>query len=210
MFLDADAVKRFLAPWGESAWIGVILAAAVIGLSHLGIHAPRPDPETEADDHSGRGTVVRNELLRIWLPETLSDLARRQSQCRVLQNHEELKQFLERDEQEELWYALTWRGHQANGGFADITVIRHPHREPQYFPEFLAVMATSAGNPPSGPDLDFSTGAVSLIPEGSRDRDAHEVMVELLRNPPPPRLRDAHHNIGARSLNIRDSAPARK
>jgi hypothetical protein len=208
MFLDADVVKRFRAPWGESAWIGGILAAAVIGLSHLGIHATRPDPGTEADDHSGRGTVVRNELLRLWLPETLSDLARRRSRCRILNNHEELKRFLQGREQEELWYALTWRSYQVNGGFADITIIRHPYREPQCFPEFLAVMATSAGNPPSGPDLDFSTAAVSIIPEGSRGRDAREVVVELLNNPPTPWPEDAHHNIGARCLNVRDRARA--
>ena len=144
--------------------------------------------QLEPADRPGSGIIVRSELLRLWLPQTLTELAKRQSQFRVVRTHEELQRFLELQDRKDLWYALTMRGHQVNGDFVDITFIRWPYDDPLHFPELLEILATAAGNPPRDPDADFSTASVHIIANDSLNREPREVIAELLGHPSEPVL----------------------
>ncbi len=190
---DLDGSEDMVSTPGRLLWLGrgylvmaIVLVAAIIALPRLTSHATRPADDLEPDNHLGGGTVTRYELLRLWLPRALTDLAKRQSQSQVVRDHGELKRFLERGKQEDSWYALTSRVHQVNGGFVDLTVIRRPYQEPQHFPELLAVLATAVGNPPRDLDTDFSTASITIIPEDLRKREARQVLSELLSHPPSP------------------------
>ena len=148
--------RRSRPGWADTFFMMIVFAAGVIGLACLSFHVTRQDQELEPASRSGSGIIVRSEPIHLWLPRTLTELAQRQSQSRVVRTHEELRRFLEREGREDLWYAMTERGHQVNGGFVDITVIRRPYDDAAHFAELLAVLATAAGNPPRHPDADFS------------------------------------------------------
>jgi hypothetical protein len=75
------------------------------------------------------------------------------------------------------------RGHQVNGEFADITVFRRPYADVLTFAQFLDILATAAGNPPSDPDADFTNASIHIVPEDLLMGDPREVISELLRQP---------------------------
>ena len=86
----------------------------------------------------------------MWLPKTLTELARRQFQSLVaIRTHDELRRFLEGVDQKEFWYALTVRTYQVNGDIEDLTLIRWPYTDPEHFGEFAAVLALAGGNLPA-------------------------------------------------------------
>jgi len=93
-----------------------------------------------------------------------------------------LQRLLDLDHQDDLWYALSIRGHQANGGFADITFIRRPYTDSECFPELLNVLAMAAGNPPDYPTVDFlnfSTASVHVMPTDLWKRGPREAIADL-------------------------------
>jgi hypothetical protein len=160
--------------------MGTLILAAAIGISHLPSQATRPSRQLELDDGPAAGIIVRAELLHLWLPESLTELAGRQPESAVVPTHQELRSLLERLGQESLWYALTFRCHQVDGDAADVTFTRQPYDDPQYFQEFLAVLATAAGNPPRHSAADFSKATVHLIPGDLSKSQPREAMEELL------------------------------
>jgi hypothetical protein len=174
------ALGRLLRRWGETVLMLFLLVAPVAGFTWLGFCASRPSPVLEFDNQPGSGVTIRAEVLHLWLPETLIDLAEHSPVCSVPQTHHELQTTLERRVEEKLWYALTTRGYQINGGTEDITVIRYPYRDPQHFQEFLDVLATVAGNPPRYPTLHYSGADVHVLRGELSERDPSEVVEELL------------------------------
>jgi len=185
IFTAGPPPRRFQSIWGGTIFTMIVFAAGVVGLARLSFHVARQAQELEPADRPGAGIIVRSELLRLWLPQTLTELAKRQSQSRVVRTHGELQRFLELQDQEDLWYAQTTRGHQVNGDFTDITVIRRPYDDPLHFPELLDILATAAGNPPSYPNADFSKASVHIIARDLLKCESREVMAELLRHPSP-------------------------
>ena len=65
--------------------------------------------------------------------------------------HQELQHVLARQNQRNLWYAVTIRGHQVNGEFIDLTIIRKPYDDPNGIPEMVQILDAVAGNPPPTP-----------------------------------------------------------
>jgi hypothetical protein len=181
-----DHLKRLLTSRGGTLRIVIAIAMATIALTRLAPHAARPDRELEADEPLGDGMVVRYELLDLWLPETLFELAREPSRAPALRDHQDLKRVLELRNEQDLWYALTERAHQVDGGFVDITVIRRPYHDPEWFPEFLAVLATVGGDPPRDSDTDFSTASIHIIPVELATREPRGAIAELLIQPLTP------------------------
>jgi hypothetical protein len=169
-----------LGSWGEKVLMVFVLVAPLIGFTWLDSCASRPSRVLEPDDQPGSGVIVRAEVLHLWLPETLIDLVGHQSEYLVSQTHHELQPSLERRGHEKLWYASTTRGYQVNGGIVDITVIRHPYRDPEHFQEFLDVLSTVAGNPPRYPTLQYSGAGVHVLPGELSEREPSEVVEELL------------------------------
>jgi hypothetical protein len=174
---------RLLRSWvDKGVLVGVILASG-IGLTLLDSHVIRPGRRLEPAYHPGSGVSVRAEVLHLWLPVALIDLARRESRSSLAQADQELRISLERRGQQNQWYALTTRFHQANGGVAEITFIRRPYREPQHFREFLDVLARAAPIPPRDPTLNYYRAELHILPRELTEREPREVIDELLSKP---------------------------
>jgi hypothetical protein len=172
---------RLLRSWADKAMLLALVAATAIGLAWLDSRVIRPGRGLEPQDDPRSGVTVRNEVLHLWLPETLSELAKHQPFTAVAQQHQQLRTSLERRARESAWYALTTRAHQANGGMADITYIRHPYSDSQTFQELLDVLATAAGNPPLHSTLNLSGARVHILSSELSEREPSEVVRELLR-----------------------------
>jgi hypothetical protein len=188
IFTTGRSFWRLVKFWGATVSITVVLVVALIAISRVAPRASRPDPDFETNDRSRGSRTIRLEVLRLWLPEALIWLAKRQSLSAVIRDHEDLQQFLELQNVEDPCYALTIRAHQASGEFADITFIRHPYDEPHHFLELIDVLATAAGNPPPYTDpfkADFSTAAVQVVPEAPWNRSPRAFIVEQLNHPSP-------------------------
>jgi hypothetical protein len=170
--------------------IVVVLVTTAFGLAQLDALAPRPSGALEFSDPPGSGVIVRSEVIHLWLPEILVDPARHELPALVARTHQELKKALERRGQENLWYAITIRGHQANHGAADISFIRYPYREPENLQELMDVLAAVAGRPPRHPSADYSAAIVHIMPAGMSEREWLEAMQasSLLRQAVPHEL----------------------
>ncbi|MFI5458683.1 MAG: hypothetical protein ACHRXM_24905 [Isosphaerales bacterium] len=192
---------RLLRNLGDKVLIVVLIVATGIGLTWLDSWAIRPGRELELHDNPGSGVTVRAEVLHLWLPQTLIDLARNQSMSLVALTHQESRTSLERRGQD-LWYALTTRSHQVNGRVADVTFIRHPYRDPQFFQEFLDVLTTAAGNPPFYSASDYSGAEVHILSAELSEREPREVVEELLSLRRPLSERSQGSSFGNRGTAI--------
>jgi hypothetical protein len=160
-----------------------MIVATAIGLTWLDVRALWPGQGVGPEDLPGSGVIVRTEVLHLWLQESLMEPAGPQPESSVARTHRELRAILECRGQEGLWYALTSRGHQVDGGSADITLIRHPYGDAEHFREFLDVLATAAGHPTpyhAGAQVHFVAGDLS-------GREPREVIEESLSPPSLPR-----------------------
>ncbi len=170
--------------------IVVVLVTTAFGLAQLDALAPRPSGALEFSDPPGSGVIVRSDVIHLWLPEILVDPARHDFPAPVARTHQELKNAFERRGQENLWYAITIRGHQANHGAADISFIRYPYREPENLQELMDVLAAVAGRPPRHLSADYSAAIVHIMPAGMSEREWLEAMQasSLLRQAVPHEL----------------------
>jgi hypothetical protein len=172
--------RRGLAIWGGNVFMTILVATAAMGLTRFGTHVSRQAQKAKPIEAGGAGIIIRSEMVCVWLPRALSELAERQSQSPVVRTHEELQRFLKVQHQEVLWYATTTRGQQVNGDFMDITVIRRPYDDPGHFPELLNILAAAAGSLPRYPTADFSSASISFISQQQLNREPRMVMAELL------------------------------
>jgi hypothetical protein len=173
-------LRRILQRLGDLLPFAVVIPAAAIGLSHLASLAPRPVTEHKIDNRGGAGFTVHSQVIHVWLPEPLVKLAKRETRSLVVHSHQELRKTLERKGDQGLWYALTIRGNQVNGDFADITFIRQPYCEPQNLQEFLDVLATAAARPPRSSAVDYSTAKVHVTPK----RMSRQELLEVIQTSP--------------------------
>jgi hypothetical protein len=157
----------------------IVVVAAVIGLIRLASHVTRNAHAREPVGGAADFMVIRTELLCLWFPRTLTELAILQAQSPLVRTYDDLQQFLDLRHQHDLWYALTIRGHQANGAFSDVTYIRWAN-DSLYFRELLDFLSTAAGNPPYYPTSDLSSTSVHVIADEFLKREPREVMAELL------------------------------
>jgi hypothetical protein len=138
-----------------AGWALVLLVGpGLMGLTLFGRHLARQEQLPEIDNQPDGGIIIRLEVLGLWLPGALIELAQRQAEQPLIRTHEELQRTLEHRHQRNAWYALTVRAHQNDGGFEDLTFIRRPHDDPYHFPEFLDVLAAAEGNPPADSTAD--------------------------------------------------------
>ena len=171
--------RHFICIWGSEILMAAGIMGAAIGLSWLDSLEIRPSRASDRIDEPGSGVTLSVEVLQLWLPETMVDLA---SKCRgssVPSTHQELRALLERRGLEEVWYLLAIRNHQVNGGVADITFIRYPYRDLERFREFLDVLATAAGNPPSNPSWNYADAEIHILPSEVSHREPLGVVAEL-------------------------------
>jgi hypothetical protein len=160
-----------------------MLTAITVGSTGLVYFACHVDQVNRRVDHDTQATptmVSHYKAVRIWLPQTLVDVARRRAAQAPINSHEELRRVLDREALRDVWYALTVREHHENGGFNDLTVIRRPYHDRHHFLEFPHVLAAIAGEAPADRTMDFSVASVSVVPQEFRDRTPHEVIGQAL------------------------------
>ena len=156
-----------------------VMIAPVLGLMWAG-------PPTEATAPEGPlspGTIVRTEVIAIWMPRALRDLARHQAGPPVDSSPEELQTYLARNGWRAAWYALTYRGHQVNGESGEITQIRRLSGVADHLDELQAVMATAAGRPPRFEGGDFSHARVEVIPDTLQAVEPRAAITRLMAEP---------------------------
>jgi hypothetical protein len=162
-----------------------LLAICVIGGGSLALtlvahHSARHAREPEPEFHGGGGIIERTELLHLWLPRTLIELAQGQTGPSPMHTHQGLQGILEARRQRDLWYALTFRAHQVNGEFVDVTFIRWPYSDSGRFAELIDVMAVAAGEPPVDPAFGSANPTVSVLPDHLLNCEPRDVMRDAL------------------------------
>jgi hypothetical protein len=155
--------QRVLPILGGKTLMAILLVTAVAALTTANSHLPRPDQDDEAEELPGAGIIVRSEVVHLQIPETLWELACLQSQAQVVSDHNDLRLFLEQRHQTDLWYAVTTRGHQVNGGHSDITFVRHPYDDPLHFQEVLDILARAIGRTDGDTTSEYFGASVSII-----------------------------------------------
>ena len=174
---------RLVSSWGSTVLMAFVIAGGMLGLTRFACHLSQKDQTLATAFEGGGGIIVRSEVLHIWLPPTLIELAKCQLSSGVIRTHDDLKQFLELRGQEKLWYAMTRRAHQSNGEIVDMPFVRQPYREPDSFGEFLMTLAEAAANSSDGAPEGLSSGSFHLLTEEFVKCEVRDVMAELKRHP---------------------------
>ena len=80
----------------------IVMATAVMGLARFAARVTQQTQESCSANLPGAGIIVRSEVLRLWLPQTLVELAKSQPQSPPLRTHAELQRLLEGQDQKAL------------------------------------------------------------------------------------------------------------
>jgi hypothetical protein len=145
----------------QTAGTTSVVVAGIVGLVYVSFQAGAPDPE----DSPGSGIIVRTEVTAVWIPRALHEDAQIEAGAPVFLSPDALDTALKRRGLNDSWYSITYRHHQVNGEFQELTQIRRLSEAADHLDEFQAVMATAAGNPPRHQGRDFSHARVEVIPE---------------------------------------------
>jgi len=158
----------------------VSVVAAMIGLAWCGTHFAREDRMTGSADALDVSGIVRFEVLHLWLPRSLYELAKDANSLAVTRTHADFQRFLATRNQKDLWYAFTTRGFKHSGEISDCTYVRHPYRESLYFQELLEVLAVAAGHDSPSGMTEFSDATLTVVPDDFLERAPREAMRALL------------------------------
>lgn len=183
--LEIDSrLRRRLLSWRDTFFSLIVIGGGVLGLILFSFKVARRDAESAASNFPGAGIVVRSELVHLWLPQTLLELARGDSRSSMVRTHADLRRWLESDGRKDLWYAITTRGYQVNGELREGTVIRWPYNDATHFAELLDTLATADESPPRSFGPDNAKPRIHILPEELLEHDPRAVMADLLRNFP--------------------------
>jgi hypothetical protein len=128
----------------------------------------------------GSGVNSKTEVVVIWMPRSLLDLARDQTGSSMHRSPEDLQTYLEQHGWRTAWYALTYRAHQVDGRSAEITQIRLLTEAAEHLDEFQAVMAAAARRPTRLEGWDHSRANVVVIPDAFQCVDPREAITALM------------------------------
>jgi hypothetical protein len=159
----------------QKAGTAVVGIACIVGLFFVSFPAGAPVPE----DPPGSGIIVRTEVTALWIPCALRDVAQGEADAPIFRSSEALQTELKRRGLNDAWYALTYRGHQVNGEFREITQIRRLSEAADHLHELQDVMAAAAGRPPRHAARDFSNARVEVIPDARQAIDPREAITRL-------------------------------
>jgi hypothetical protein len=170
------------------------LVVPVVALMCFGIMQPGSPPEATAmEEPPGSGIVLRTEITAVWIPRALRDQTRRKVGLLANPSPDALQTCVRRNEWGDAWYALTYRGHQVDGRFAEITQIRPLREAVDHLEELRAVMATASGKSHFSQGADFSNARVEVIPDTLQAADPRAAITHLIAEPfvgdkSPPRI----------------------
>src|SRR5262249_14925207 len=119
------------------------------------------------------------EATAIWLPEEWITLAASSSSRELVQSPQVLRTHLTNRGQEDYWYVLSLKGHQANGKTITRRFLCVPGRQPEHFEQFRDVLATAAGRPGSRGIIDYTNAQVMPIPDELKDLDPQQAYDKL-------------------------------
>ena len=145
----------------------ILIVAAALGLTRFASHVSRQVEKGEPADDIAACINDRYELLHIWLPQTLTQLATGEAQTQFVRRHEEMRCVLDPQDQKSLWYALTVRVHRAGCEASDVSYVRRLNDDSRYFPELLNILASAADTTSRDPTSDCSTASVQSLPINS-------------------------------------------
>jgi hypothetical protein len=148
-----------------SLFMAIVIVAGTIGLIRFGVDVARPHQKPGSAESWEAAVVDRFEMLRIWFPKSLVELAESPCRCPVTRTHGEFQRYLERRHEENLWYAYTVRTHERNGKYADCTYLRHPYKDPFVFEELRTFLAGLAENPPHFETEELANVTFAVIPD---------------------------------------------
>jgi hypothetical protein len=181
-------LRRLFHDLGALFLLGLVISAVAGQIPPPSPQTPRPGSGPDADDLPGSGITMNSQVLDIWLPERLVDLARREPRSVQVRTYQGLRKPLELQDDQSLFYALRVRQH-ARLESADITFVRDPDREPGHLQEFLDVLATAAGSPPRYPSLEYDNATIHVMPMTTSRQELVQAIQALTspRGPLTPR-----------------------
>jgi hypothetical protein len=182
----ARSLWRLVSNWGRTIFLIFVMVAGTIGLSCFAAHVSVLNQTAAEADEPDWGLVVRIEVVRVWLPPVLSDLAKQNSPDGVIRTHEDLRWILELRGQQQAWYAMIWRGYSAHRDFVDLPVVRQPYSEPLLFPDLVELLSSAAGHSHDEPTGRYPTTSFELLPESFLKREPRAAIADLLDDPPAP------------------------
>jgi hypothetical protein len=163
----------------QTAGTPVVVIAGIVGLVSVSFRSTVPCPE----DPPGSGIIVRTEVTALWIPRPLHELAQSDDAASDFRSPEGVHTELKRRGLNDMWYSITYRHHQVNGVFGELTQIRHLSDAADHLDEFEAVMATAAGSPPRYEARDFSHARIEVIPDTLQGDDPREAITRLMAEP---------------------------
>jgi hypothetical protein len=175
-----DLATKMFAVLESNLFMGIVVAAGATGLIRFALHVARPDPILESAESRAGTAVDRIEVLRIWFPKTLVELARSPSRSAVIRTHGEFQRFLERRHEVDLWYAYADRVYQRNGQYCDCTYVKHPYKDPFIIQELRVFLAGVAENPPHFETDEFANVSFAVIPDKLVKHDTHIAVARLV------------------------------
>jgi hypothetical protein len=181
--VSLSGLRRLLERWGGTIFMLLVLGAGTIGLVRFGIYASKQEHKLAAGDSSGSGVIVRTEVVCVWLPQTMIELAKSEAMSPVLSTHEDVRRLLERRGLEGMWYAVAIRGHQASGRFIDMQFVRRPFIEPDLFPQFLEILASAGSEGRDQTSDDFTATSVQTLPDRLAKLESRDAIAVLQREP---------------------------
>ncbi|WP_406695404.1 hypothetical protein V5E97_30715 [Singulisphaera sp. Ch08] len=183
-WLTAFRWLRRLPPVRSEAFgAAILLAAALAMIAWANVPPSGPAQGDECNENaSDSGIIVRSEVIHLWLPESLRELASPQSQVPITTNHNDLRRYLEHQNRQDPRYAVTIRGHQADGDHADVHFIRHPSENPDHFLELLNILADVRGTPGHESATNFPGASTHFISDELLNRGPSEILAEIQRS----------------------------
>jgi hypothetical protein len=169
--------ERPVVSWRIHGLMLGLIGALAIGSTWLDARASRPSRAVVGNEPHGTGIIVGNQVIRLWLPENLLEMAVHQHEPWQRRVQADLRAVLDRRGQDRLWYGLTIRTRQADGRSVEITFFRRPCcTSSERFAEFLDVLATAAGNPPDK----YAGAEVRVLPGDLPAPQGRQVVEQLV------------------------------
>ena len=182
-FSPDSGLRRHLAIWGSKLSMVVVLAAAAMGLARFASDVNVRDRALASPGGTGSGTIITSEVVCVWLPAPLFELASRPARAHRVLAHADVRRYLEERGLQGLWYAVTIRGHLVDGDVVDMQFLRQPYSEPERFDllfDILAIAAEWSGSDCGGVR---STGFVRILPKKLALLARPDAVAALQRDP---------------------------
>jgi hypothetical protein len=160
--------------------LGIVVVAGVFGLIRFAGHIAQQDQAHSSADSLAFVSVDHYEVVRIWVPAPLVELARSPARSVVTRSHADLRRFLENSHEQALWYAFTNRMYQRDGSYSDCTYLRHPYDDPVLLPELAHLLAGVHNRPPEWEIGVYAHTSFGVVPDQLVKREWRLVVGQLL------------------------------